>query len=79
MMLKVFYIELIGLVATLFVLLSACQSHKRNIRIVNSIGCVLFVIYGVLIHSLSVWLLNSACTCIQIYKLYKERSDDGDI
>ena len=66
-----FSLEVIGIIATLFVLASFLTSGERNIRIINIVGALIFVVYGILIGALSVWLLNGALFFIHIYKLYK--------
>lgn len=66
-------VELIGIVATLFVLLSFVYSGERKIRMTNIIGAVLFVVYGLLINAVSVWILNTALIAIHFYKLTKRR------
>lgn len=65
------WIEALGIVATLIILLSFTRTKASEIRIVNSIGAAVFVVYGILIHALSVWLLNAVCILINIYKLIK--------
>lgn len=67
------WIESIGIAATCLVLLSFLQKSESNIRRVNMIGSVLFVAYGILINSLSVWLLNGICILINLYKLIRNR------
>lgn len=66
-------IEYVGILATLFVLVSFTSSNRVFIRTVNSIGSVLFVIYGLNLGAHSVWILNSAVIVVNLYKLYKER------
>ena len=63
--------EWVGIIATAFVLLSFLQKSEFNIRRINMVGCVLFVVYGILIGSISVWVLNGICFFVHIYKLYK--------
>ena len=63
--------EILGIVATLFILLAFLQNGELRIRILDSIGALLFVIYGILIHSFSTVLLNTILIIIQIIKLYK--------
>ena len=58
--------EIIGLLGTLFVMLSFTRKQITQIRIINAIGAVFFVIYGILINSLSTWVLNGAIIVIQI-------------
>ena len=62
-------IELIGLIATLFVLISFLQKSEINIRKFNIVGASLFVIYGLLISSVSVWLLNGILLGVHIKRL----------
>lgn len=62
-------VEIIGIVATLFILAAFSLNDKKLIRLVDSMGAVLFVIYGILINSLSVWLLNICLIIINLYKI----------
>ena len=64
--------ELIGIAATVFVFIGFTQSSPVRIRLVNSIGSILFVVYGLLIGAFSVWLLNGACLILNIYKVVYE-------
>nr|DAO33630.1 MAG TPA: inner membrane protein [Caudoviricetes sp.] len=68
-------IELIGLLATLFVLVSFLQKSEIGIRKFNIIGASLFIIYGILISSISVWLLNAILLGVHIKRL-KELSNE---
>ena len=70
------YIELIGIAATCAVLLSFLFNDSRKIRYINMVGCVLFVVYGVFIHSWSVTILNGVVFFVHIYKLLRSRKDD---
>ena len=62
-------VEIIGIVATLFILAAFSLNDKKLIRLVDSMGALLFVIYGILINSLSVWLLNICLIIINLYKI----------
>ena len=63
--------ELIGLLATVFVLISFLANNEKKIRQINIVGAVLFIVYGVLINAPSVYILNGALFFIHIYKLRK--------
>lgn len=63
--------ELIGIFATIFVLVSFLMKGEKLIRIINILGAILFVIYGAFIGSVSVWLLNGCLILIHIVKLKK--------
>ena len=66
-------VEILGIIATLFVLAAFMLNDVKQIRIVDLIGTILFVIYGILIHSLSVSLLNGILIIIHLYKLIKRK------
>ena len=65
-------VEILGLIATVIILLSFISSDIRKVRCINAVGCILFIIYGAIISAHSVWILNSACLCLQLFKLSKE-------
>ena len=68
--------EILGIVATLFVLVSFLFTNEKRIRQVNIVGAVLFVVYGIIISAMSVYILNGALILIHIFKLYKQRGKD---
>lgn len=65
-------VEALGIIATIFVLLSFLFRAEKKIRIVNIIGAALFVAYGILMGALSVWLLNALLIIIHIYFLLRK-------
>lgn len=70
---KLHQIEYIGIIASLFIFLSFIFKNPNRIRIVNSVGSVLFIIYGILLKSYSISILNIATTLLQIYQLIKDK------
>ena len=66
-------IELLGLLATLFIVLVFCFNDKKLIRLFDSIGALLFVIYGLITGDLSVWILNAILIVINAYKIIKKK------
>ena len=65
-------VEILGIVASILIIIGFINNDAKHIRIWNCIGCVLYVIYGLIIGSLSVCLLNSICVGINVSKI---RSD----
>jgi len=65
-------IELIGYAATVFILLSLAVSNLKVLRIVNSIGGALWVIYGAYSGSPSIMIGNAIMIGINAIKYYKE-------
>lgn len=61
--------ELIGLAGTLFVLLSFLMKDLTKVRIINIVGALLFVIYGICINAWSTWILNAILIIIHIIYL----------
>ena len=52
-------VELLGYIATFFVAVSFLFKSIVHLRVVNSIGAILFVIYSVIIAAYPVALLNA--------------------
>jgi len=67
-------IEIVGIVATLFILVSFLMNSERKIRMINIVGAVIFVVYGVAIGAASVWLLNAALILIHVWKLVPHKT-----
>ncbi len=66
-------VEIWGLLATLFVLVSFLFDDEKKIRSVNIVGALIFVGYGLALQALSVWLLNGILAVIHVIKLKKIR------
>jgi len=69
-------IEWIGYAASISVAISLTMTNIVRLRIINSIGCLLFVIYGVYLNAYPVALANGVIVLINIYNLYKLKSSD---
>ena len=64
--------EIIGYTASFIVLVSFLMKDISKLRIINSIGCVMFVAYGILLNfSIPIILTNVAIVGINIYYLIK--------
>mgnify|MGYP006987440725 FL=1 len=64
--------ELIGTLASIIVLISFIARGENKIRIINIIGALIFVIYGLLINAFSVWFLNGMLILIHLYKIKRK-------
>ncbi|AFR35311.1 YgjV family protein [Riemerella anatipestifer] len=62
--------EYIGYLASAFVAISFLLKEINKIRMVNLIGCLLFVTYGFLIDSLPVIITNILISIVQVYYLF---------
>lgn len=63
----------IGYAASAGVLLSFLMRDIRTLRMVNSVGCFLFIIYGLLLNSIPVILTNVIIVLINLYYLIKRK------
>jgi uncharacterized protein with PQ loop repeat len=64
--------EIIGYLASFIVLISFLMKEMKTLRIINSIGCVMFVAYGILLNfSVPIIITNVAIVAINIYYLMK--------
>lgn len=65
--------EWLGLLGTLMILIGFCSNSEKIIRIFDAIGSALFVIYGVMIGSVSTIVLNACLILVHCYKLAAEK------
>ncbi len=63
------YIEWIGYIASFLVAVSFIFRNVKYLRIVNTIGCITFVIYGYFIDSYPVMIANMFIFIMNIYHL----------
>ncbi|MGB0185483.1 MAG: uroporphyrinogen decarboxylase [Flavobacteriaceae bacterium] len=67
--------EWIGYVATVVLLISFAMPHLRALRMVNSVACLLFVVYGVLLSTAwPIIISNAAIFAINIYYLFLKKN-----
>jgi len=64
-----FFYELIGYLGSVLVAISLMMQSVFRLRIINLIGALFFVIYGLLIHAAPIVLLNSLIVGVNIYYL----------
>lgn len=72
-------VELIGYLASFMVLISFTMKDVKKLRLVNIIGCILFVIYGFLMPELRIGLpiiiANVAICLVNVYYLLKIKTN----
>jgi uncharacterized protein with PQ loop repeat len=70
-------IELLGYVAMIVTLISMTSKNMNLLRILNSIGCVLWMIYGIIRNDNPVILVNSTILIIHLVSLYKTKRNES--
>ena len=70
-------IELIGYLATAILVISFLPKQVKWIRLVNLLGCLLFVVYGILLGwKFPLIISNGLIACIQVYHLLRAKKKD---
>jgi hypothetical protein len=63
--------QLLGYFAFIFLAVSLWLTNDIKFRWINSLGCLSFVFYGILIHAFPIVLTNAVLLAINIYFLFK--------
>jgi uncharacterized protein with PQ loop repeat len=68
-------VDIIGYIASAVVLISFLMKNIKKLRVINTIGCLIFIVYGVLLNfSIPIILTNSVIVGINIYFLIKTKA-----
>lgn len=70
--------ELVGYLAPIFIILSMMQSRLKTVRIFMILGCIVFIIYGLLVGALPVALANALIGVVTAYYLWKTGRDSSE-
>ncbi|WP_281613685.1 YgjV family protein [Flammeovirga sp. SubArs3] len=62
--------EYVGYIASAILMLSFTFKKANTLRIINSIGCIVFVIYGVMIDAWPVIISNGFIALVNAYYLF---------
>ncbi|SKB62606.1 inner membrane protein [Salegentibacter holothuriorum] len=62
--------EWIGYLSSFFIAISFFMRNIVKLRIINTLGCILFVIYGILIDSWPVIIANGIIVFVNFYYLF---------
>jgi len=69
-MLNISITDWVGYLASAGVLISFLMRTIKTLRIVNSIGCIFFILYGVLLDAVPVIITNIIIVLINLYYLF---------
>ena len=64
--------EWLGIVASAFILVSFLFTKQTITRIINMVGCIVFVIYGLLLPTYSTAFMNGALFIVHVVYLVKD-------
>lgn len=68
--------EIVGYAASFFVLLSFMMKKMLYLRLINVIGCGLFIWYGIALGSVPIIITNVAIVLVNAYFLVKIFKED---
>ena len=67
--------ELVGYIATVVLLTSFTMKRLKSLRIINSIACLLFVVYGIILsNAWPIIISNAAIFTINLYYLFLKKN-----
>ena len=69
-------IEGVGYLGSLIILISMLTDSLKKLRIINSVGSIIFVTYAVIIHSYPTAALNFALVIINIVELVRLKKEE---
>ena len=64
-------IEIYGYISMIVVIISMMMKNMKWLRILNSISCAMFIVYGVFLGAYPIILLNSIVIGINVFRLIK--------
>jgi hypothetical protein len=70
------YIEYIGYLASGFVLLSFLMKQMMRLRVINIVGCGLFIWYGIMLNSVPIIITNAAIVLVNFYFIYQMKTKE---
>ena len=65
-------IEIWGYISMCVVIWSMTMKNMKWLRIVNSISCAMFIVYGIALGAYPIVLMNSIVIAINIYRIITE-------
>jgi len=68
------YVEWIGYIAMALLMFSFIQKNLTTLRVWNSLGCGVFIIYGVFLGAYPIIITNVFILCVNIYYLVFKKS-----
>jgi hypothetical protein len=73
------WIEGLGYLATIVTLISMMVKDMVFLRVINSVGCLLWIGYGMMTESIPVLIVNTVILGIHIFKLIElKENEDGN-
>ena len=72
------YMEIMAYCGSAIIFLSFCTKNVRLLRILNNVGCAIFLVYAFHHGRIPLIVLNSMVLAVNSYHLWKERKESND-
>jgi len=69
------FVEWIGYAAMISLMISFMMKDIKKLRIINTIACLLFVVYGFLLDSYPIIISNAFISIVNLYYLFIKKSN----
>ncbi len=67
-------VEWVGYAAMISLMISFLMKDIKKLRIINTLGCLLFVIYGFMLGSYPIIITNAFISMVNIYYLFIKKN-----
>ena len=67
-------VEWTGYAAMFTLMIAFLMKDIKKLRIINTIACLLFVVYGYMLHSYPIMISNAFIGLVNIYYLYFKKA-----
>ncbi len=68
-------VEWTGYIAMFMLMISFLMKDIKKLRIINTIACLLFVVYGFMLHSYPIVISNAFISLVNLYYLLYKKTD----
>jgi len=67
------FMEIMAYIGSAIIFASFCTKSVRLLRILNNVGCAIFLVYAIHHGRIPLIILNSMVMAVNIYHLWKEK------
>ena len=67
-------VEWVGYAAMVTLMISFLMKDIKKLRYINTVGCLLFVAYGIMLNSYPIIITNAFISMVNIYYLFIKKS-----
>ncbi len=67
-------VEWTGYIAMVTLMISFLMKDIKKLRIINTFACLMFVVYGFMLHSYPVIISNAFISLVNLYYLWYKKS-----